>query len=70
MIKCENCGNILSDGFIVKAVSVIQINYKEQLCNIKCRKCKSWCERIPLSDLIRLDLIRYNTRTYKKVHSK
>ena len=57
MIKCSECDNILSDGFIIKAVSVIQINYKERLCNIKCRKCKHWEERIPLKRLIRLDLI-------------
>ncbi len=57
MIKCSNCDNILSDGFIIKAVSVIQINYREQLCNIKCRKCKHWEERVPLKKLIRLDLI-------------
>ena len=57
MIKCSNCDNILSDGFIIKAVSVIQINYKENLCNIKCRKCKNWEERVPLKNLIRLDLI-------------
>ena len=57
MIKCSECDNILSDGFIIKAVSVIQINYKERLCNIKCRKCKTWMERVPLSKLIRLDLI-------------
>jgi hypothetical protein len=63
MVKCENCGNTLSDGFIIKAVSVIQVNYKEQLCNIKCRKCKTWCERIPISNLLRLDLLRYNIRT-------
>lgn len=57
MIKCSNCDNILSDGFIIKAVAVIQINYKERLCNIKCRKCKHWEERVPLKQLIRLDLI-------------
>ena len=57
MIKCSECDNVLSDGFIIKAVSVIQINYKEGLCNIKCRKCKTWMERVPLSKLIRLDLI-------------
>jgi len=58
MIKCDNCGNILSDGFVIKAISVIQINYKEQLCNIKCRKCKSWSERQPLADLLKTNLIR------------
>jgi len=52
MIKCE-CGNIISDTYIIKSVSVIQINYKEQLCNIKCRKCKKWNERIPLNKLIK-----------------
>jgi len=57
MIKCQNCGNILSDGFVIKAVSVIQINYKEGLCNIKCRKCKTWIEREDLASLLRFDLV-------------
>jgi len=57
MIKCEKCGNIISDTMIIKAVSVIQINYKEQLCNIKCRKCKHFMERIPLNELIRTNQI-------------
>lgn len=60
MIKCTECGNVLSDGFIIKAVSVIQVDYKHQLCNVRCRKCKQWYERVPLHKLIRLDLIRFN----------
>jgi hypothetical protein len=58
MIKCDNCKNIISDGMVIKAVSVIQINYKEQLCNVKCRKCKQWIERIPLSELFLIHLIK------------
>ena len=58
MIKCSNCANILSDGFILKGIAVIQLNYREQLCNVKCRRCKTFNERIPLKELIRLDLIK------------
>jgi len=58
MIKCKNCNNIISDGFIIKSTSVIQINYKEQLVNVRCRKCKTWIERLPISALLRIDLIK------------
>jgi len=58
MIKCENCGNVISDGFVIKSASVIQINYRERLFNVKCRKCKTWLERVPLGRLIRLDLLK------------
>ena len=55
MIKCKECGNILSDEYVIKATSVIQIDYINKLCNVKCRKCKQWMEQIPLSDLINID---------------
>ncbi len=58
MIKCTNCANVLSDGFILKGIAVVQINYRESKCNIRCRKCKTWMERVPLKDLIRIDLIK------------
>jgi len=58
MIKCDKCDTVLSDGFLLKSIAVVQINYNEQLINIKCRKCKNWLERIPLSHLFRLDLIK------------
>lgn len=58
MIKCTSCDTILSDGFLLKSIAVIQINYREQLCNIKCRKCKTFMERVQLKDLIRVDLIK------------
>jgi hypothetical protein len=61
MIKCEKCGNIISDTMVIKAVAVIQINYKEQLCNVKCRKCKNFIERIPLSQLIRTNQIVHDS---------
>ena len=63
MIECENCGNTMSDGYIIKSVAVIQINYKELMCNVKCRKCKTWTERIPLSRLIKLDLIKDSSKS-------
>jgi len=58
MIECKTCGNILSNGYIIKSTSVIQVNYKEGLVNIKCRKCKNWIERVPLSELLNFDLIK------------
>jgi len=58
MIKCVNCDNVLSDGYIIKATAVIQIDYQSQLVNIKCRRCKQWNEKIPLDKLIRTELVR------------
>lgn len=58
MIICPNCQNVLSDTKIIKAVSVIQINYEAQLVNCRCRKCKTWIERVPISDLIDIKLIK------------
>jgi len=60
MIKCDKCGNVISDGTIIKAVSVIQLNYKEQLCNVKCRKCKQWMERVPINKLFLTNLLNQN----------
>jgi len=57
MIKCE-CGNLISDTMVIKSVSVIQIDYKDRLCNVKCRKCKQWLERIPLENLLNLKAIK------------
>ena len=57
MIKCSQCENVISDLNVIKAVSVIQICYEEQLCNVKCRKCKNFMERIPLSNLININKI-------------
>ena len=52
MIVCPTCQNVISDTYIIKATAVIQINYEEHLCNIRCRKCKNWILRIPFTDLI------------------
>ena len=57
MIKCSQCENVISDLNVIKAVSVIQIDYAQRLCNVKCRKCKNFMERIPLSNLININKI-------------
>ena len=62
MIKCANCGNVISDGFIIKSVSVIEINYQKGLVNCKCRKCKTWNERLPINKLIRTDLVQLHIK--------
>lgn len=51
MIVCE-CGAVISDGVIIKNISVIQISKDKKLLNIKCRKCKKWHERISVDTLL------------------
>jgi hypothetical protein len=51
MVKCE-CGNVISNGVIIKGIAVVQISKDKKEVNIKCRKCKRWVHNVPISDLL------------------
>ena len=50
MLKCE-CGAIISNGHIIKGVSVIEVSKDKKQCNVKCRHCKRWLTNVPIKKL-------------------
>ena len=54
MVKCK-CGNVISNGIIIKGASVIEVSKDKTICNIRCKKCKRWLTNVPIAQLFKED---------------